>query len=78
MKTVEILEKYNISIKLNITDVNDILLMYKKESRYITDNGINKIISNIENDDNNVILLQCPIDTGKSTALVKICKSIKK
>lgn len=85
MKTVEILEKYNISIKLNITNVNDILLMhnkdkinYKEESRYISDNGINKIISNIENDDNNVILLQSPTDTGKSTALVKICKSIKK
>ena len=85
MKTVELLEEFNIHIKLNISNVNDILLMhnkdkinYKEESRYISDDAVKKIIANIENDDNDVILMQSPTDSGKSTTLVKICYSIKK
>jgi len=85
VKTAELLEKYCVQLKLNLRNVNDILLMnnknkinFNEQSRYITKKAIEEIILKIENDEYNVILIQSPTDTGKSTVLVKICESIKK
>lgn len=85
IKTCELLEKYNIQLKLNVSNVNDILLMdnrekinFKEQVRYISDKAVNEFILNIEKDNCDVILIQSPTDTGKSTTLVKMYSTIKK
>lgn len=81
--TVKILEKYDIKLKLNINDINDILLTHSKNkinfsenSNYISKNAIDNIIHNINSDLYNTFLIQSPTGTGKTTALNNILKSI--
>ena len=84
-KTVDILEKYGINIKLNINNVNEILLLknkdkinYKEQNTHISDTAVNEIINKIDNLENDAFLLQSPTGSGKSTAIFKIAKAIKK
>lgn len=81
--TVKILEKYDIKLKLNIKNVDEILLTHYKNNinysenvNYISNKAIDDIIYNINLDKYNTILIQSPTGTGKTTALTQILKSI--
>ncbi len=83
-KTIQILEKYDIHLKLNITNVDEILqlncfkdISYKEESKYISDNAINEMITLINSNKKNVLLLQSATGSGKTTAIKKILLSQK-
>lgn len=83
--TINILEKYNINLRLNIKHTDDILLINNKKntnfienSKHISDDAINIMIEKINNGDCNKLLLQANTGIGKTTAMKKILKSIKK
>jgi hypothetical protein len=83
--TVKILEKYNVYLKLNIKNVDEILLTHNinkinftEESKHISDIAINEVIFNINNNSKNAFLFQSPTGSGKTTAFKKILTSIKK
>jgi hypothetical protein len=84
-ETVNILEKYNINLKLNIKHTDDILLINNKKNtnfienaKHISDDAINTIINKINNNECNKLLIQGNTGIGKTTAMKKILKSIKK
>ena len=84
-ETIKILEKYDINIKLKISNTDEILLThnnkninFSEESKYISDYAVDIIIDNIHNNSYNAILLQANTGCGKTTQMKKILKSIKK
>jgi len=83
--TVQILEKYNINLKLKINNIDEILLLhssnkinYIEESMYISNNIIKQIIIDIDSNKINVVLLQSPTGSGKTTQIKQILLSLKK
>ena len=83
-KTIIILEKYNINLKLNIKNVDEILLTHNnkinftEDSKYITKDAIEEVVYNIDNEKYNAFLLQSATGSGKTTACTEILKICKK
>ena len=77
-ETNKLFAKYYLSLKLNVENIDDILLSitkikpdYKEVSRYISTNAITEIKQSISSDAN-CIIMKSPTNTGKTTAIVAL------